>query len=53
MKLAPTESIFRHSKSLIVLAFGELSTENRYFWHVSANTPKDPGFLEFPLTGVF
>jgi len=39
MNFAPTESIFRHSKSLIVLAFEKLSTGKRYFLHVWVNCP--------------
>jgi hypothetical protein len=39
MNLALTESIFRHSKSLIVHAFEKLSTESRYFWQVSVTVP--------------
>lgn len=44
MNLALTESIFRHSKSLIVHAFVKLSAGNRYFWQVSVNPPYLRGF---------
>ena len=39
MNFTRTESIFPHSKSLIVHAFEKLATGNRYFWQVSVNTP--------------
>src|SRR6202166_4375273 len=44
MNFIPIESIFRHSKSLTLLAFEKLFTGNRYFWRVSVKTPMTERF---------